>query len=104
MMSFSTDKRYSVDELRAIVAPLAKKYGVKRVYVFGSVARGDCNENSDYDFYIELTEVWGLFRLSSFFQDLRDAVGCEIDLLDSVSVNPDLLNVIMSEGLIVYEE
>lgn len=59
VMPSAMGKRYSVDELRAIVAPIAKKYGVRKVYVFGSIARGDYNENSDYDFYIELSETWG---------------------------------------------
>ena len=103
MMSSAIKKRYSPDELGAIVTPIAKKYEVKRVYIFGSAARGDFKDNSDYDFYIELNEVWGLFRLSSFFQDLHDAVGSEIDLLDSISVNPGFLNTILSEGVVIYE-
>jgi len=57
-MPSAIKKRYSVDELGAIATPIAKKHGVNRVYIFGSVARGDYNENSDYDFYIELNEVW----------------------------------------------
>jgi len=44
--------RPSVEELSAIVALIAEKYGVNKVYIFGSVARGGYNENSDYDFCI----------------------------------------------------
>ena len=102
-MISATEKRYSIDELKAIVAPIAEKYRVNKVYIFGSVARGDYNDNSDYDFYIELSEVWGLFRLSSFFQDLHDAIGSDIDLLDNISVQPDFLNAIRAEGVIIYE-
>jgi predicted nucleotidyltransferase len=102
-MSSAAKKRHSVDELRVIVAPLAERYGVSKVYIFGSVARGDFNENSDYDFYIELNEVWGLLRLSGFFLDLSDAVGDEIDLLDNISVSPDFLNKIRAEGVVLYE-
>ena len=102
-MSHTTREVYSIDELKAIVAPLAERYGVIRVYLFGSVARGDFNKDSDYDFYIELDEVWDLFRLSGFFQDLHEAVGHDIDLLDSISIDPDFLKTIRSEGVVIFE-
>ncbi|WP_024787469.1 MULTISPECIES: nucleotidyltransferase family protein [unclassified Lebetimonas] len=30
-----------------------KKYGIKKIYLFGSVARGEDNENSDIDIMVE---------------------------------------------------
>ena len=98
----ATGKRLSVEELRSIVAPLAEKYGVDKVYLFGSVARGDHNENSDYDFCIELGKIRSISVFSEFFQDLRDAVECDIDLVDTKSVGSEFLSKIMTEGVIVY--
>jgi predicted nucleotidyltransferase len=103
-MSSATQKRPSVDELRSIVAPVAERYGVDKVYLFGSAARGDHGEKSDYDFCIELGRIRDLFALSEFFQDLRDAVGYEIDLVDMKAAKPDLLGNILSEGVILYEK
>ena len=85
------------------MAPVAERYGVGKVYLFGSVARGDYEENSGYDFCIELGKIRDLFVLSEFFQDLQDAVGSKIDIVDIKAANPDLLNNILSEGVIVYE-
>jgi len=31
---------YSIDEIREIVAPIAKQHGVDKVFLFGSYARG----------------------------------------------------------------
>ena len=98
----ATGKRLSVEELRSIVAPLAEKYGVDKVYLFGSVARGDHNENSDYDFCIELGKIRSISVFSEFFQDLRDAVKCDIDLVDTKSVGSEFLSKIMTEGVIIY--
>ncbi|MCL2032249.1 MAG: nucleotidyltransferase domain-containing protein [Methanomassiliicoccaceae archaeon] len=103
-MSPATKKRHSIDELRSIVTPVAERYGVGKVYLFGSVARGDYGESSDYDFCIELGKIRDLFVLSEFFLDLQDAVGSEIDLVDIKAANPDLLSSILSEGVVVYEE
>ena len=38
--------QYSIPELQAIIAPLARKYGVERVFLFGSRARGEAAEGS----------------------------------------------------------
>ena len=103
IMSDSTREIYSIDELRAIVAPVAESYGVAKVYLFGSVARGDFDENSDYDFCIESGKMHDLIELSGFFQDLREAVGRDIDLVNTKYLNPDKLDAIRSEGVIIYE-
>jgi len=36
-----TDKIYSINEIIDIVSPVAKQYGVSRVFLFGSYARGE---------------------------------------------------------------
>lgn len=99
-----THKRHSVEELRAIVAPVAEKYGVDRVYLFGSAARGDWGENSDYDFCIERGKIHSIFVLSGFFQDLREAVGHEIDLVTTKSIPTEFLNRILAEGIELYAQ
>lgn len=101
-MSPTARKIHTIDELKSIVAPVAEKYGVGRVYLFGSVARGDFDEKSDYDFCIELGKIRGL-TLGEFFMDLADAVGDEIDLVDAGSARPEFLNTIMRDAVVLYE-
>lgn len=43
-------KGYTIEELRRTVGPIAESHGMRRVYLFGSRARGDHREDSDYDF------------------------------------------------------
>lgn len=38
----------TLDEIREIVSRLAAQYGAKRVYLFGSYARGDTDDNRLY--------------------------------------------------------
>ena len=52
--------RYSVEEIKAIVAELAAQYGADRVYLFGSYARGDANADSDIDLRIDKGSIRGL--------------------------------------------
>jgi len=94
--------KLSIEEIRSLVAPIAERYGVSKVYLFGSAARGDFKEDSDYDFCIELGKIRDLIELSGFFQDLRKAIGCEIDLVDTKSVDDELLSTILAEGVVLY--
>jgi predicted nucleotidyltransferase len=104
MATASPENRvHTIDELKLLVAPVAEKYGVAKVYLFGSVARGDHDENSDYDFCIESGKMRGLFMLSGFFRNLKNAVEKEIDIVDSESIEPEFLNLIMKEGVVLYE-
>ena len=51
-----SEKRYSIEELKKIIVPIAVKYHISKVYLFGSFARGDYNELSDIDLRIEKGE------------------------------------------------
>jgi len=101
-MSKVAGKMYSIDELKSLVAPVAESYGVSKVYLFGSAARGDNDENSDYDFCIDKGNMRGLIAFSGFFQDLREAIGRDIDLVTTKNSNKELLKAILSEGIIIY--
>ena len=47
-------KIYAIDELRALISPIAAQYGVDRIFLFGSYARGQATENSDVDLRIAI--------------------------------------------------
>lgn len=51
--------------IRNAVIPIGKAYGVKRIYLFGSYAKGTANENSDIDLLIEKGKPMSLLKLSS---------------------------------------
>jgi Predicted nucleotidyltransferases len=46
-------KKVTIEEIKAVVEPIARKYGVERVYLFSSYARGDMTENSDVDLRVD---------------------------------------------------
>ena len=80
-------KEMTLDDLRDIVTPIASKYNVKRIYLFGSRARGDYTEDSDYDFFLVLDyDKVTLVELGSFISELEDALGKHVDFAyDSAS-------------------
>lgn len=48
---------YTIDEIKAKIEPIAKQYNVSKVYLFGSYARGEEDENSDIDIALELGDI-----------------------------------------------
>jgi len=94
----------SFEELCEIVAPIAKKRGVEKIYLFGSRARGDNGAESDNDFYIIPGCINSLIGLSSLMQDLEEALGNNVDIItEDPHINEDLLQKVLRDRRLVYE-
>lgn len=79
-----------------MIAPIAKKRGVDKIYLFGSRARGDNGTESDYDFFIVPGRIRSLIGLSGLMQDLEEVLGAEVDI---ISEDPYIKEDIMKEVL-----
>jgi predicted nucleotidyltransferase len=97
-------KKYTIDEVRAIVEPFAKKYGVERIYMFGSYARGDSTDNSDVDLRVDKGSLHGMFALSGLYTEIQEALQIKVDLLTTGSLDDDFLRKIQKEEVLIYEE
>ena len=58
--------KYTIDEIRDIVTPIAQQYGVDSLYLFGSYAKGIANEKSDIDVHVDKGKIRTLFALTGF--------------------------------------
>lgn len=74
---------YSIEELQARIIPIAQKYQIKAVYLFGSYARSEATERSDIDLIVDTTgtNLKSLFALGALYCDLEDALQKKIDLI-----------------------
>lgn len=95
---------YSIPEIAKIVSPIARTYGINRLSVFGSYARGEATPDSDIDFHIlDRGSLRGLFQLAGFELALEDALRTTVDVVTTDSLFEDVRNVVEREELIVYE-
>jgi hypothetical protein len=104
---------YSISELKQIIAPIACKYSIPAVYLFGSYARGEANDHSDVDILIdrEGSAIRGLFDLGALYNDLNETLGKPIDLVTTDSVaqpevqrrTPLFAKKLERERLVIYE-
>jgi len=78
---------YSIEEIKNRVAPIAAKYQLAAVYLFGSYARGDATAESDVDLLVDLSgsSVRGII-LGGLYNDLEEALGVSVDLITVASL------------------
>ena len=96
------DKVYSIDELRNIVTPIAEKYGVGGIYLFGSYARGEATPTSDIDLRVDKGKLKGFFQLGGLYHDIESALQKKVDVLTTGSLDAEFLNKIHGEEVVLY--
>ncbi len=95
-------KEMTLDELKAIVAPIAERYGILRMFLFGSRARGDFDEDSDYDFIILCPEGMGLIGLTNFRNELMQALNGSVDFAYEGFLTDGFNSLVGSDKVLVY--
>jgi len=66
---------------RGEILRIASRYGAHDVRVFGSVARGDADPESDVDFLVELEAGRSLLDLGGLQMELESLLGCRVDVV-----------------------
>ena len=102
-----SEQIYSIEDIRRIVSPIARRHGVDRVYLFGSYARGEANKQSDIDLCVDAASLRGMIAVGALYADLQEAFQKELDLITEKSLryNTDerFLDRIRKEQVLVYE-
>ena len=96
------DKVYTIDEIKNKAVPIAKKYGLKKLALFGSYARGDADKNSDVDFLYS-GGTFGGFGYFEFLYDLENKFKCHVDAVSYDIADKKFLEEIKKDEVILYE-
>lgn len=99
-----SDKVYTLDEIRSIAAPIARRYGIAALYLFGSYARGDATPQSDLDFRVDRGQVIDLLALGGLYSDLEDTFQKNLDVLTTQMLSQDFLDNIHAEEVLIYAQ
>lgn len=86
------------ERIIAILAP----YGVRRIAIFGSRARGDHRSGSDLDLLVRFETTPSLLRLAELEERLGDALGVSVDLVTERSLSPYIRGSVLREAWVIY--
>lgn len=93
-----------MNELEDAIKEVLVPYGVRRVYIFGSVARGEENPQSDLDMLLVFEKPVGLLAIARIERELSERLGRTVELVTEGALSPLLRAVVEKERVLVYEK
>ena len=77
----------SLEAMRILLQPVALRYELEKIYVFGSYARGDATRDSDIDLMIEGGNYRSLIDFVQLKDAFKQAFGKEVDVVEKQAVD-----------------
>ena len=84
---------------REAIMRIAATYGASNVRVFGSVARGEADSESDIDLLVDMDEDRSLLDLSRLLTNLQTLLGYKVDIVTEQGLNERLRERVLKEAV-----
>ncbi len=97
-----------LEELKRQILPVLLPYGVRRIALFGSMARGEDTSASDIDILVMLRPCderppLGLFQWIALEEELSRRLGRKVELVTEDGVSPYIRPYIERDKVVLYE-
>jgi len=86
----------NLENIKSLIKPILKKYGIKKAGIFGSSARGESVVN-DLDLLVKIDKKISLLEFIGIQQELEDALGMKVDLVEYDAIKPALKDEILQD-------
>ncbi|MCL2045286.1 MAG: nucleotidyltransferase domain-containing protein [Oscillospiraceae bacterium] len=99
--------KYSISQIKEIIEPVCKEWGIEKMLLFGSYAKGEATDESDIDLIVyDTNNNLSGSRFYALVGDLRDLFNpVPVEVLESCDKERiSWLSVaVEKEGIVVYE-
>ncbi len=93
----------TVEELlkskRDEILRIAAKRGARNVRIFGSVARGEADGDSDIDLLVEMDQGRSLFDLAGLWRELNQLLGRRVDVVTEKGLRESIREEVLREAV-----
>jgi len=86
-------------EKREDILRLATEHGAQHIRVFGSVARGEADDQSDIDFLVEMEPGRSLLDMGGLLMDLQELLGCQVDVVSVKGLKARIRDRVLQEAV-----
>jgi len=90
-----------VDRHRAELKAVLDRHGLSNARVFGSVARGEEDTESDVDLLVDVPEGVGLVTLGRCQEELERLLGAPVDLVPAGDLKPGVAADVLAEAVLL---
>jgi len=87
-----------IERHRSELLALAARRGVSRLRVFGSMRRGDANDDSDVDLLVTLRPGVSALALGGLLMDAQELLGRPVDVVTEAGLHPALRERVLAEA------
>jgi predicted nucleotidyltransferase len=84
---------------RSALVEAGRAFGVVKIRVFGSVAKGTANEQSDVDLLVEVEPGRSLFDLGGFVMAARGLTGRNVDVVTEEGLKARMRDKVLKEAV-----
>jgi len=99
MIRLMSEVDHILATLRAVLPELRQRWPIRKLAVFGSVARGDAEPASDLDVLVEFAEPVTLSAFLALEEELSGLSGRSVDLVSRPALKPFIGQQIASEAI-----
>ncbi len=92
----------AIQILQGEAQSLLDYYSISALFLFGSVARDEAQEDSDVDILVEFNDPIGLFQLIALKRDLETLLGCRVDIGTRRSLKPQVKGRVLQEAIRIF--
>ena len=89
----------NIQEKKADIINISRRYHAKNIRLFGSVARGEAADKSDVDFLVSFLPNASLFDQAGLIEELSLLLQRNVDVVSERAVSPYLQETIKAEAL-----
>ena len=86
-------------EKREEILRITGKHGARNIRVFGSVARGEANEESDIDFLVQLESGSTLLMHAAMIRELEALLGRKVEVVSERALRQRIKNRVIQEAV-----
>jgi len=90
-----------IEQIKRQILPILRRYGVKRVGLFGSCVRGEMTPDSDIDILVDIEKDISLLDFVGIKLELEEVLNRKVDLVEYSTIKPLLRESILSRQEII---